>query len=275
MKKYAKNGQDLITKYWIAEGNNFLLKNQKITPTSRDPYLGRLETDNILDYLNKDDVVLEVGCGDCQHTIEYAKKVKKIYGIDIVESLVEIGRKRINRNGLTNAKINVGTAIDLERVFAGDKMDSIISQRFLINIASWQSQKRIIKKIYNSLKPGGYLLLSEGFIDGFIELNKLRKKLNLPPVVPVKYNCNFKRRQFENFVKKYFDILEVRDYGIYLLLSRIITPLVSFPKLPKHDSRINEACMKLSKALELSGTREYSYNLFYVLRKKSINNKKK
>jgi hypothetical protein len=58
------------------------------------------------------------------------------------------------------------------------------------------------------------------------------------------------------------------DYGFYLLLSRVLHPLSVLPESPKHDSRVNEAAMQISRNIEIPAMQKYSYNLFYVLRKK-------
>jgi len=51
---------------------------------------------------NKDLVVLDLGCGTGRWTLDIAKKVKQVVGIDFAESLLDIARKDAKKQGLKN-----------------------------------------------------------------------------------------------------------------------------------------------------------------------------
>ncbi len=256
-----------IKDFWEKSGEHFPL-DTSVTPTSRDPYLGELERNYVLQYLEKDHTCLEVGCGDASHGVYYAEKSGKYCGVDLAQSLVRLAEKRKASLSLGNADFFVGSVLDIEKMFPEEKFDRVISQRCLINLPTWELQEEALRKIHGLLAPGGMLLLTEGFQENLENLNQAREQFGLPVIKVVDYNRNFVKREFESFVKDYFYVENVLSYGSYLFFSRLYHPMVVFPDAPKHDSVMNKVAMQLQKELNLEGMDDYSYNLFYVLRKK-------
>lgn len=241
-----------------------------MTPTSRDPYLGELERANILSHLDNKYTCLEIGCGDAFHTIHYAKKVKRIFGIDVADSLINIAKKRLQQEPLDNVNFLVDSVLDIGAKFEAKKFDCIISQRCLINLPTWEHQKDAITQVHQLLANQGIFLLTEGFQDNLDSLNSVRNMVSLPEIKVVDYNRNLILRDFEQFIEQYFEVIEKRYYGSYLFFSRVYHPLVILPENPKHDSKMNEVAMNLQKVLHMPDLEKYSYNVFYVLQKWGI-----
>ena len=118
------------------------------------------------------------------------------------------------------------------------------------------------------LNRGGLFLLTEGFQTELDNLNEIRQGVSLDKISVVDYNENLIRKDFEGFVRNYFEIVEIYDYGTYLFLSRVFHPLAVLPEQPKHDSKLNKAAMEISRIIEIPELERYSFNLFYILRKK-------
>lgn len=255
-----------IRQHWERAGEDLSLS-QKVTPTSRDPFLGRLEECNILRYLHANQKVLEVGCGDASHTLKYAQRVKHVWAVDIAESLIGLAKQRAGSLGVSNVEFAVGSILHAGEIFRNKPIDCVISQRCLINLPTWEYQQAAILQIHQLLMPGGLFLLTEGFQDELDNLNHLRERVRLPTIDVVGYNRNLIHDEFDTFVGQYFTIEAVEDYGLYLFLSRVYHPLVVIPEQPKHDSPLNEAASVLSRLLSTSDFRAYSYNLLYVLKK--------
>jgi ubiquinone/menaquinone biosynthesis C-methylase UbiE len=258
-----------IKQHWEKSGESFPF-DSKVTPTSRDPYLGELERENILSRLEKEYNCLEIGCGDAFHTIHYAKKVNRILGIDVADSLINIAKERLQQEPLGNVDFLVGSVLDIEAEFEGKRFDCVISQRCLINLPTWEHQKDAITQVHQLLANQGIFLLTEGFQDNLDNLNSVRKRFSLPEIKVVDYNRNFILRDFEQFIQQDFEVIEKRYYGSYLFFSRVYHPLVVLPEDPKHDSKMNEVAMNLQKAFPMPDLEKYSYNIFYVLRKRAI-----
>ena len=258
-----------IKRHWEKSGENFPF-DDKITPTSRDPFLGELERENILAYLKREHTCLEIGCGDALHTMHYAKKTKRIFGIDIADSLIKIAQKRAKQDSVSNVDFYVGSVLDIADIFKNNKFDRVISQRCLINLPSWEHQINALKQIHQLLHNQGILLLTEGFQDNLDNLNHVRKKFSLSEIKVVDYNRNFTVGDFEKFIQQYFEVIGKHYYGSYLFFSRLYHPLVVAPEDPKHDAKLNEVAMHLQRELTMPDLEKYSYNIAYVLKKRAI-----
>jgi hypothetical protein len=132
----------------------------------------------------------------------------------------------------------------------------------IINLPAWQYQRTAILQVRDVLHKNGLFILTEGFQEELDNLNRVRFALCLREIKVVKYNKNLIRRDFEKFVKRYFTVVEVRHYGLYLFLSRVFHPLAVHPDEPKHDSRLNEAAMRIHEKLQLQEIGKYSYNQY-------------
>ena len=256
-----------IKNHWENSGRNFPCDGQ-ITPTSRDPYLGELERDNILAYLDMEYTCLEIGCGDAFHTMHYAKRVKHMLAIDVANSLINIASQRAQLESLRNVELCVDSVLNIIDRFESEQFDCVLSQRCLINLPDWELQKNAIIQIHHLLTDKGILLLSEGFQDHLNNLNELRTTLALPEIQVVDYNRNFFLDEFEDFVQRYFEVIEIRHYGAYLFFTRVYHPLVALPESPSHNSKMNKVAMDISKVETIPNLEKYSYNLFYVLKKR-------
>ena len=256
-----------LRQHWQQVGETLSLS-EKVTPTSRDPFLGRLEEDFILRYLRPDQNVLEVGCGDAAHTVGYARRVKSICGLDVADSLVKLARERAASAEVSNAEFLSASVLEVDRVAAHRPVDCVISQRCLINLPDWQHQQEAILKIHELLRPGGQFLMTEGFVEELDNLNRVRQAVGLTEIKVVSYNRNLLHHELDPFIKEYFTVEAVHDYGLYLFMSRVYHPLVVAPEQPKHDSRLNEVAGLLSSLVPAPDMKQFSYNLFYVLKKK-------
>jgi len=256
-----------VQAHWQSAGECLSL-DEKVTPTSRDPFLGKLEEQYILQYLGPEQTVLEIGCGDAVHTISYAKRVHSICGLDVANSLIKLARQRADSADARNAEFVTASVLDIPKLFQSRSFDCVISQRCLINLADWKHQKEAILKIHEVLKPGGLFLVTEGFVEELQNLNRVRQAVELSEIKTVSYNRNLLHCEFDPFVEQHFDVQVVHNYGFYLFLSRVYHPLVVGPEQPRHDSALNEVASVLSNLVPVPEMRQFSYNLFYVLTKK-------
>ena len=102
-----------------------------------------------------------------------------------------------------------------------EEFDRIITQRVLINLASWEEQKRAILNVRDALKPGGTYIMIENTNDAFRALNDMRRAVDLKPIGLHWHNLFFDYKRLMRFLKKYFDVVAVRDFGLYYFLTRV------------------------------------------------------
>jgi ubiquinone/menaquinone biosynthesis C-methylase UbiE len=69
--------------------------------------------------ITKDLMVLDLGCGDGNTAIPEAKLQAKVLGVDIAENLVEAGKRRAKKEGLSNCTFQLGDASNLYELADG------------------------------------------------------------------------------------------------------------------------------------------------------------
>ena len=244
---------------------------QGLRPVARDPFLQQAVQEGVEPWLDAGAKVLDIGCGDGHSTLRFAGSVASIVGVDYIASFVDRARDLAARRGISNASFCTGTVLDLAAIRADAGLaDIAISIRCLINLSTWEQQKRAIAEIALTVRPGGLWLVSEGWSGGLRGLNSLRAHTALPPIAAAKYNLLMERDQFEAATASYFETEAYVNLGFYLVLSRILQPLVEMPGGARHDHPINQLAATLQRDCSKSDLfRDYDYAGIYVLRRKS------
>ena len=109
---------------------------------------------------NKTLQVVDVGCGNGALLIRIAENNSKLgkqiqfRGFDLSESFVEYSNKAVKYKGLANVSFS---QIDLEKDKIPGGYDLVIMSEVLEHL---NNPKQVLKKIYDSLNPGGVLLIS-------------------------------------------------------------------------------------------------------------------
>jgi SAM-dependent methyltransferase len=154
-----------------------------------------------------------------------------------------IRRAQEKYGSLGNVNFQVEDVISLP--FDKESFDVVISQRCLINLTSWLDQMKAIHQIHRVVKPGGFFILQEGSRQGRECLNQAREMLGLMRMPTVEYNLDFDEETLWPFLRELFDIVDVRRFGLYDLISRVVHPLQVSPEEPKYDAKINEVAAKV------------------------------
>ena len=109
--------------------------------------------------------ILEIGSGNGLVTIELARKIPRgsIVGIEISKEMYLKALKNVEEHSLTNIDLRNMDALDIR--FAGE-FDAVFSNSAIHWI---EDQRRIYELIFESLKPGGRIMIQTGMK----ELNRL------------------------------------------------------------------------------------------------------
>jgi hypothetical protein len=126
--------------------------------------------------------------------------------------------------------------------------DLVYTERVLINLMDWDTQKKAIAALTNLLKVGGRYAMLENSLDGLDKINALRQQVGLDPVIPPWHN-------------RYFRDSEVADISIpgvalekvvchsstYYFLSRVVNAWLAARegKEPDYNSPVNELALHL------------------------------
>ena len=162
-----------------------------------DNNLHKIEIDTVCKYLRTKDSLADIGCGNGEATVEYAKKVHKCLGMERSSNLRQKAQENASKSGLGNISIQPGDLLDLSGL--SEEFDVIVTQRSLINLSSWEDQQKAILNIHRALKPGGRYIMIENTNDAFLALNDMRGEVGLDPIPQHWHNRFFRLSQIGRF----------------------------------------------------------------------------
>lgn len=232
-----------VKAFWEARARNSDLPAIAVTHPDWNQRL--LELDVVLQYLPRGQRVLDVGCGNGFSTAMFARYASAVLGIDYSQEMIKRAQQEVGH--LTNVAFQCVDVVNLDLPSAS--FDVAVSQRCLINLRDWESQKKAIGNIAQVVRPGGHFFLQEGTRQGRERLNQAREMLGLSRMPDVPFNLDMDEENLWPFVRQYFDIVEVRRFGLYDLISRIVHPLLVSPAEPKYSAKINEIARQVSAKL--------------------------
>ncbi len=186
----------------------------------------KLERQFIGKYLNDENHVLEVGCGNGNLSKWLCNRVKKITAFDYSEKMI-LQAKEINEQ---ENIVYFEDSIINPKYINQTQYDAILCVRVLINLKNLEQQINAIKVMGQLLPKGGKLILIEGFLDGFKEIDKLRSKIGIQPIKPASINFYTELEPLMSEVLKSFDLIEESHNGVFDFLTRIINPILNDEK---------------------------------------------
>jgi SAM-dependent methyltransferase len=201
-----------------------------------------IEYGYILPKLNSKMRVLEIGCGNGYTTAQIRKITAHVDAFDISEEM--IGRAT-SSFGEDKNRFFVDSI--LEPTQTNPPYDVVICIRVLINLAGLESQKKAISVIAGHLQPMGRLILVEGFMDGFNELNKLRKLADMPSIQPAPVNYYSSLEDLLPFLNNFFEIEDTFHLGTFDYLTRVVYPMVVGADRVQHNSAFVQKLGDLTK----------------------------
>ena len=260
--------REAIQQYW----------EQPTTVSIIDANLHELEIQAALRYLEPSDVVADVGSGNGDATIRYAAKVKRCVGFERSAHLRSVAMKSAEAAGSTNVSFQEFDV--LQNAILDAEFDAVISQRMLINLASWDEQQQGLRHLHRMLRVGGRAILIENTNDAFQAMNDVRVNLGLAPVPQHWHNRFFDYDEFMAFMKGRFQLLHFEDFGLYYLLTRVYTQLFAsfegfganakkdpiFEKADRAARRLHEA---MSERVRISGSRAFGPIQVFVFRREA------
>ena len=174
--------------------------------------------------LEKDDLVLDVGCGNGLLLDYIADKLSFYFGVDFSEDFIKAAKKRQEENKIKNAEfvckdINIfckNFRNYFDKIFALDFVEHIYDEDFI----------EIFTSLHNSLKIGGKLYIHTPNGEYFLEFLKKKNILlkQLPEHIAVKTAIESKtlleKVGFKNikivYLPHYIKILSILDFLKYI-----------------------------------------------------------
>lgn len=257
--------KDKIKEHWDIKSKE-VTESPSLIPL---PYMGtysdynmqHLEMKSILKYIKEGDSVLDLGCGRGYTSLYFAWK-KEIFmlGVDYSKEMIEESNKNMSKMSSTligEVSFKVGDVLK-SSTLPQNTFDVVYTERCLINLESWEDQKKAIKNIMRLVKPNGYFIMQEGSKTSLNNLNVLRKGYDLKPIEIVWHNLYFD----DDKVKELPFFVKTDDFSsTFTFISRALHPALIYPKDPSYKATINKL------ALDLPNYGDYGYQKIYVFKK--------
>jgi SAM-dependent methyltransferase len=184
-----------------------------------------LELQFVFKHLTPSARVLEVGCGNGYVTQQLRQRVAFVDAFDFAENMVARASEACSE---TNNRFYHDSVLDPKA--ARGPYDVATCIRVLINLATLDEQKVAIGNIASLLKPGGTLVLIEGFQDGFDSINEFRKRTGMASLTPAKINLYSSLAQLMPTLQELFVIADTFHTGLFDFLTRIVYPALEGPE---------------------------------------------
>lgn len=211
--------------------------------TISDANTRKLEVDALLKYIKDGKKVLEIGCGNGYAAKVIAQKKQiNLTAIDFSEDLIGVAKKQQIKNAKGKVVFKIGNAVNLE--FSDESFDVVFTERCLINLITWESQKKALSEIFRVLKKNGIFIMMEAFTDGWENINETRREVGLNPIPPSDHNLFFDKNKLFKFTEGKFEFVEEDNFlSTYHFGSRILYPALlklTTKKEPDYDSQFNK-----------------------------------
>lgn len=244
---------DNIREYWESQGRTH---GDSHWASWGDNWMIALEIETIGKYIKDGDHVLDIGCANGYAAFKQAEmhQLASITGVDFAASMVAAAQNTRQQKGLgSDISFNQGDLRALQ--FPNDTFDVAYTTRVLINLPTWEQQMRGIAECIRVVKPGGLIVLSEGFWEPLMLLNAMRSMKNLPMLVEHDFNRYLKLSAVEAHLKVLGMSYQIEDFSsIYYLGSRFLRELVTDPAAyPGFTNPINKLFYEIERQFSGGG----------------------
>lgn len=217
---------DYIKEYWESQGDMY---GSSHWASWGDNWMIALEIETIAKFINHGDSVIDIGCANGYSTLQQAAahRLKSIVGVDYSGSMIEHAKGRLAKSSVScPMNFEVGDVRSLP--FDSEAFDVAYTTRVIINLPTWDEQRKAIDECMRVVKSGGTLVLSEGFWEPLMKLNAVRQLCSLPLLVEHDFNRYIKMSMLIDYLSERKIDYEIHDFSsIYYIGSRLIRELVT------------------------------------------------
>ena len=255
-EKYWKEFSDEQRQSFVRNSYNRVRNPKDLYATSPDTNVRDLEIDAIRAHVTSSGALLDLGCGNGFTLCALGAVLGgwSMVGVDFSEVLIrgaEAMRAVYEGKLLTVPEFILGDAIAHIGGRRSDSVDCVLTERFLQNLPSRDSQHGVVREAMRILRRGGRLLMCEGSQDGFDALNDLREAVGLariPASGPENVSAlRFRDAEIEQFAEDEVGLKRIAKIGFstYFVIARVLHPLLVSPQQPRYEARINDLAHKI------------------------------
>lgn len=237
-----------IKKFWDDQAK---LHGTSYLATTPDHYARELEIENLKKFLTPGSCVADIGCGNGYSSIHYAQALDiTVHGLDYSEAMIAMAHQALMQlpdSVKKRVSFQVGDVrkTGLESEF----FNTVITDRCLINLTTYDEQSMAIREIHRLLKEGGLYLMCECSAQGLENLNKVRHHVGLEAIKTRWHNLYLDEEHLHEAIKDLFTLEKIVNFSsFYYLASRIINAKIAQEQgiEPSYDSDINRVAAMCS-----------------------------
>jgi ubiquinone/menaquinone biosynthesis C-methylase UbiE len=215
---------------------------------TQDLIAKELELKTISEFVRPGMKVLDAGCGNGIAAIEIARRFQvDITAIDYAADMVRAAAETAATVPLVGTiQFKEGDVTNINGL-PGD-FDLIYTERVIINLPDWETQKKAITGLVSLLRVGGVYAMLENSQDGLDKINLLRQQVGLQPVKAPWHNRYLKDSELQTFSVPGVVLEKVIFHSsTYYFLSRVVNAWLAAQegKEPDYDSPVNELALRL------------------------------
>lgn len=245
--------EDEIFDYWRSQA---LAHGESHAASWSDRPVIELEIRAMIARLDDGDRVLDVGCANGFSTVRVAAaRDVTVRGVDYVPEMIEQAAAALARGPeelRSRVSFDVGDVTRLSE--PSDHYDKVIVTRVIINLGERPRQLQGLQEAMRVLRPGGTLLLSEAWLQGWRALNRFRAEWGLEPIPMPPFNNYLDQQEVEEALRPQAELLERVDFASsYYVGTRVFKPLVARLAgveaiVADPESELNRWCSMLAPA---------------------------
>jgi ubiquinone/menaquinone biosynthesis C-methylase UbiE len=215
---------------------------------TRDVTAKQLEMEAIAAYVRDGLRVIDIGCGNGIMAIELARRyAAEVTGVDYAEEMVTAARALAEQQSLKGkVQFRLGDLRNLSQI--KERFDVAYTERAIINLPDWPTQRQAILDVGQLLAPGGLFVMCENSQDGLDKINALREQTGLKAVIPPWHNRYLKDSEIEQADFPGLKLEQKVFYSsTYYFLSRVVNAWLAAQegKEPDYDATINRLALLL------------------------------
>lgn len=215
---------------------------------TQDLIAKELELKAIAEFVQPGMKILDAGCGNGVAAIELARRFRvEITAFDYAAEMVEAARRMAEGETLVGS-ICFRTGDVTEPSNMPRDFDLVFTERVLINLPDWETQKKAIVELTGLLRVGGTYAMLENSQDGLDKINALRERTGLKPIVPPWHNRYLRDEELQTLRLPGVTLERVIFHSsTYYLLSRVVNAWLAAREglEPDYNSPINELALQL------------------------------
>jgi len=185
----------------------------------------------------------------------------------LLESESELPLSGIYPIGSSVRKSSIeGSVLDPDAAATG-AYDVVVCIRTLINLTDLTAQRTALANLISWVRPGGRLVLIEGFSDGFAGLTELRESLGLPPLHAAPINVYSALADLRDLLDA-AGVVEARFHtGTWDVLTRVVLPLTAGPENALGVGPFHAAFLQVARILGPERTEPFARELGWSIRR--------